>query len=191
MLSPTRSIAGNLRWTRTGTVWADFLLHPLSYGFRPDKDKGVVRGYHQALLRALPGESLLLGICAGLDPAAVVDRMITGLDLDDCPDWAGECQATLDTLDAVGPGQRVFWLSVPMSDSRARLRQPLQAATANLRDALALPKAAIPTSEISDYLERADKICAAIPAPFRAQPATAAQMMWLHLHAQQRGLFLD
>lgn len=191
MLSPTRSIAGNLRWTRTGTVWADFLLHPLSYGFRPDKDKDVVRGYHQALLRALPGESLLLGICAGLDPAAVVDRMITGLDLDECPDWAGECQATLDTLDAVGPGQRVFWLSVPMSDSRSRIRQPLQSATANLRDALALPKAAIPTSEIGDYLERAEKIRAAIPAPFRAQPATAAQMMWLHLHAQQRGLFLD
>lgn len=191
MRSPTRSIAGNLRWTRTGTVWADFLLRPLPYGFRPDKDKDVVRGYHQALLRALPGESLLLGICAGLDPAAVVDRMITGLDLDDCPDWASECQATLQTLDEVGPGQRVFWLSVPLAAGGARLREPLRAAAADLRDALALPRAGIPAEEIRGYLELADKVSAAIPAPFRAKAATAAQMMWLHLHAQQRGLFLD
>ena len=143
MRSPTRSIARNLRWTRTGTVWADFLLRPLPYGFRPDKDKDTVRGYHQALLRALPGESLLLGLCAGLDPAAVVDRMITGLDLDDCPDWASECQATLQTLDEVGPGRRVFWLSVPLAAGVARFREPLQAAAADLRDALALPRAGI------------------------------------------------
>jgi hypothetical protein len=190
MRSPTRAIAGNLRWTRTGTVWADFLLRPLPYGFRPDKDKGTVRGYHQALLRALPGESLLLGICAGLDPAAVVDRMITGLDLDDCPDWASECQATLATLDEVGPGGRVFWLSVPLA-AGARVREPLRAAAADLRDALALPRAGIRPAEIGGYLRQADKVAAAIPAPFRPQPATVAQMMWLHLHAQQRGLFLD
>ena len=76
MRSPTRNLAGNLRWTRSGTVWADWLLRPLPYGFRPDKDKHAVRGVHQALFRALPGESLLLGVCSTLDPAAVVERMI-------------------------------------------------------------------------------------------------------------------
>ncbi|MCO7219525.1 ATP-binding protein [Klenkia sp. PcliD-1-E] len=193
MHSPIHSIASNLRWTRTGTVWADFLLRPLPYGFRPTKDKSVVRSYHQALLRALPGESLLLGVCASLDPAAVVDRMITNVDLDACPDWAAECEATLHTLDQIGPGERIFWLSVPLGNASPsdRLRAPVRAAAANLRDALALPRAGQPTKEISSRLEQADKIMAGIPAPFRPQPATPAQMLWLHLHSQQRGLFLD
>ena len=85
MRSPTRTLAGNLRWTRSGTVWADWLLRPIPYGFRPDKDKRDVRALHQALFRALPGESLLLGVCAGLDPAAVVERMLDGIELDQCP----------------------------------------------------------------------------------------------------------
>lgn len=53
MRSPVRTIAGNLRWTRTGAVWADWLLRPLPHGFRAVKDKHEIRGLHQALLRAI------------------------------------------------------------------------------------------------------------------------------------------
>jgi len=66
MRTPTRSMAPNLRWTRTGGVWADFLLTDLPYGLRPVNYKQAVRALHQALFRALPGESLLLGLCSGL-----------------------------------------------------------------------------------------------------------------------------
>jgi hypothetical protein len=193
MRSPARCLAGNLRWTRSGTVWADWRLRALPYGFRPDRDKHDVRALHQALFRALPGESLLLGLCSGLDPAAVVERMLDGVELDRCPDWATECEATLDTLDEIGPGQRVFWLSVPLADGRAadRLLEPLRAAAADLRDSLALPRAGIPANDLSRRLEQARKVAEGIPAPFRPRPATPAQMVWLHLHAQQRGLFLD
>ncbi len=193
MRSPARSLAGNLRWTRSGTVWADWQLRALPYGFRPDKDKHEVRALHQALFRALPGESLLLGLCSGLDPAAVVERMLDGVELDRCPDWAAECAATLDSLDEIGPGQRVFWLSVPLADGRAsdRLLEPLRAAAADLRDSLALPRAGIPDADLARRLEQARKVAEGIPAPFRPKPATPAQLVWLHLHAQQRGLFLD
>ena len=193
MRAPDRTLAGNLRWTRNGTVWADFLLQPIPYGFRPTKDKATARALHQALFRALPGESLLLGVCAALDPAAVVERMITGVDLAACPEWAAEAEATLDTLDQIGPGQRLYWLSVPLpeANTRQKLREPFAAAMADLRDVLGMPRSVAGHDELARRMEQAAKIADGIPAPFRPRPATPAQMVWLGLHAQQRGLFLD
>jgi len=193
MRSPTRAMAANLRWTRSGVVWADFLLSGAAYGYRPHKEKRVVRDMHTGLFRALPGESLLLGVRAGLNPAAIVERMIEGIDLDACPDWAAECAATLDTLDVIRPGQRIYWLSVPLSDNRASTSATgsLRAAMDELRDSLALPRAGVPAKEIERRLEQSRRIAAAIPWVFRPQPATPAQMIWLDLHAQQRGLATD
>lgn len=193
MRSPTRTMAANLRWTRSGTVWADFILSPLAYGFRPTKEKSVMRDMHTGLFRALPGESLLLGIRAGLNPAAVVERMIEGVDLEACPDWAAECYATLDTLDAIGPGQRVYWLSVPLADGKGATKMggSLRAATDEIRDALALPRAGVSAMEIARRVEQSRKVAAAIPSMFQAAPATAAQMVWLDAHCQQRGLYRD
>ncbi|WP_203338613.1 ATP-binding protein [Nocardioides limicola] len=193
MRSPARNIAGHLMWTRSGSVWALWRLEPLPYGYRPAKDKAEARVLHQALFRSLPGESLVLGLCAGLEPAAVVERMIDGVDLARCPDWAAECVATLDTLDQIGIGQRIYWLAVPLSDpsGRDRAKESITAAFADLRDALGLPRAGLTQREVDRRMEQARKVEAMIPAPFRPVPATAAQMVWLHLHAQERGLFAD
>lgn len=192
MLSPTRNMAGNLRWTRSGLVWADFLLRGLPYGLRPLKDKRAVRALHQALLRGLPGESLLLGLCSGLDPAAVVERMLAGVDLADCPEWAAECEASLDSLDAIGPGQRLFWLSVPLGASGAdQVLAPLRAGFATFKDILGLPHTAIDPAELGRRTAQASRVLDAIPSPFRPEPATPAQMVWLHEHTVNRGLYLD
>lgn len=189
----TRAMAANLRWTRSGTVWADWILTGLPYGLRPVKDKQVVRGLHQALIRALPGESLLLGICSGLDPVAVVERMLTGVDVAHCPEWVAECEATLDSLDRIGPGQRLYWLSVPLGADRPsdRAWEPVHAATADLRDRIGLPRAGIPASEIARRSAQATRIGESIPGPFEPVPATPAQMVWLHEHTIGRGLFRD
>lgn len=193
MRTPTRSMAANLRWTRTGTVWADWILSGLPYGLRPAKDKHSVRGLHQALIRALPGESLLLGVCSGLDPAAVVERMLDGVDIQACPDWVAECEATLDSLDRIGPGQRIYWLSVPLGVDRQsdRALEPFHAATADLRDRLGLPRSAVSKADIERRLAQASRIAASIPSPFHPVPATVAQMVWLQQHAMRRGLFQD
>ncbi|MGL5823590.1 MAG: ATP-binding protein [Nocardioides sp.] len=193
MRSPARTIAGHLMWTRTGSVWAIWRLTPLPYGYRPTKEKFEARALHQALIRALPGESLLLGVCAGLDSAAIVERMIDGVDLSECPDWAEECNATLDTLDEIGIGQRIYWLAVPLSDAsgKDRAAESFRAATADLRDLLGMPRTGVPAKEITRRVAQAKKIAEGIPAPFRPTPATAAQLVWLHLHAQQRGMFAD
>ena len=193
MRSPARAIAGNLMWTRTGSVWAIWRLQPLPYGYRAVKDKDDARALHQALIRSLPGESLLLGVCAGLDPATVVERMIEGVDLEQHPDWAAECDATLDTLDDIPIGQRVFWLAVPLSDpnGKDRATESWKAAIADLRDSIGLPNPGISPKDMERRAAQARRIADGIPAPFRPEPATPAQLVWLHLHAQQRGLFAD
>lgn len=193
MRSPARAIAGHLMWTRTGSVWAIWRLNPLAYGYRPTKDKLEARALHQALFRALPGESLLLSVCASLEPTAVVERMIDGVDLTECPDWAAECEATLDTLEEIGIGQRAFWLAVPLTDSSSKdkVGEAFRAASADVRDLLGLPRPGVTDKEITRRLAQAKRVAEGIPAHFRPTPATAAQMVWLHLHAQQRGLFAD
>ena len=193
MHTPTRSMAANLRWTRSGTVWADWILTAPPYGLRPDKDKHGVRALHQALLRALPGESLLLGIRSSLDASVIVNKMLDGVDLEQSPEWVAECQATEASLDQIGPGQRVYWLSVPLGTDRPsdRVMEPLKAAQADLLDRLGLPRASIPATEVERRLKQAARIAEGIPGPFAPAPATPAQMVWLHGHALRRGLFQD
>ena len=53
MRTPSRSMAANLRWTRSGSVWADWLLTGLPYGLRPTKDKHGVRALAQSMAREL------------------------------------------------------------------------------------------------------------------------------------------
>src|SRR5699024_9667115 len=121
------------------------------------------------------------------------EKMIKGVDLHECPDWAAECEATLDTLDAIGIGQRVFWLAKPLTDtnSKAALFSSGAAAFDDLKDTLGLPRAGVSAKEVARRVEQARKIADGIPAVFHPEPATPAQMVWLNLHAQQRGLFAD
>lgn len=190
---PTRKMAGNLRWTRSGTVWADWLLRPIPYGLRPAKEKNFARDMHAALFRALPGESLLLGLVSGQDPAAVVERMIDGVDLEEAPEWKVEAEATLYSLDEIGPSERLYWLSVPLGVDKSSDRglEPLKAKQADLFDWIGLPLPATSSADVERRLRQASLIAELIPDPFQPKPVTPAQMIWLHGHQLQRGLHLD
>lgn len=119
--------------------------------------------------------------------------MIDGVDLADCPHWAAECEATLDSLDRIGLGQRVFWLSVPLTADRPsdRLMGPLRAQFSDLRDTLGLPREQIPAQEIHRRQLQAKRVADGIPAVFEPVPATTAQKVWLHQHMLNRGRYHD
>jgi len=192
MRSAISTLSGNLIWSRHGTVWAGWRMTGLSYGHRPVKHKREIRTLHQALMRGLMGESLWLGTRAGLDPHAVVERMLDGIDIRVYPDWAAECAATLDSLSEIGPGQRALWLWVPLGDHRTqRVAEPLRAALNNVKDAIGLPRAAVSDDELERRRGQADQVAKSIPAVFDPQPVSPAQTTWMFLHAQQRGLWLD
>lgn len=193
MRSPAAALAGHLMWTRGGSVWATWQLTAMPYGFRPDADKHAARAAHQALIRALPGESLLVGVAAATDPATVVGRMIDGITLSDCPDWAAECSATLDTLDQIPLGERIFFLSIPLTDTGARgmAGEAWRSAQTEVLDRLGFPRPGVPAAELQRRLEQARKVVTPIPPAFAPRPVSVAQHVWLALHAQQRGLDND
>lgn len=193
MQQPTLDMAANLRWTNSGVVWADYVLTGLPYGYRPDIDKQTVRRLHIMLARALPGESLILGLAAPDTPEAVVRRMVEGLDLQQHQDWAEECLDTLDTLEDFRPGRRVFWLSIPLTtgSSLGQVKSSGRAAWASMAEFLGLPRPRLSTEEIVRRVQQADRIIADIPAMFGARPASPAQMVWLWCHSIERGLRLD
>ena len=75
MQQPNRLVTSNLRWTRSGVVWADYVLTGIPYGYRPIEDRQTARSIHYMFLLALPGESLLLSVAVSLDPMTIVERM--------------------------------------------------------------------------------------------------------------------
>ncbi|ABH00219.1 MULTISPECIES: ATP-binding protein [unclassified Rhodococcus (in: high G+C Gram-positive bacteria)] len=193
MEQPTLSMAANIRWTKSGVVWADYVLTGIDYGYRPDVDKRTARTLHTMLVRALPGESLLMGIAASLSAEAVVSRMTEGVDLDAHPDWATECEATLDSIELYRPGQRIYWLSIPLTTPKVvdQVKAAAHSAWTTLSDYIGLPRTAIDDDEIRARVRQANRIMADIPGVFDAQPATPAQMVWLWQHAMTRGLHVD
>lgn len=193
MRNPVTTTAGHLLWSRSGTVWAVYRLRPLPYGYRSVSDKRAVRTAHTLLLRALRGESLLMGLCARIDPVTVVERMIDDVDLTHCPEWAAECDATLDFLEAVSLGERSFWLALPLEPAGTqRVSAPMRASFAELRDLLSLPRWTPSALDVERARATAeDLVNACVPAVFAPRPATAAEMAWIAAHHKRRGLSED
>ena len=189
----TTAMTHNLRVTSTGAVWAEWLLSGQPYGLRSEKDKLTVRALHQALIRSLPGESLLLGVCSGTDPAAVVSNMLAGVDEAEFPAWAAECEATMSSLERIGLGQRIFYLAVPLTPASAsdRIGGPLRSSVDRVKTRLGLPPQLPSPAQIHRWLAQAERVASSIPSPFAPEPATPAQMVWLHQHMMRRGLWLD
>lgn len=190
---PTHTLVKNLRFTTSGTVWADFLLSGVSYGLRPDKEKATVRQMHQALFRSLGGEALLLGLTSGKDPEQLVAKMMEGVDPAECPDWVAECEATLASLDDIHPGQRIYWLSLPLASSTpwAGAGAVVRTSLGQMRSQLGMPRNSPSAKLVDELVLKAAKAVESVPAGFRVRPATAAQMVWLHQHMLDRGLFQD
>lgn len=192
MFSHITDLTRNLMWTRGGTVWAMWRLQAMPYGFRSDKAKTDVRTMHAALLRAVRGEALLLSFAASADPAQTVEAMLEGVDLEQNPAWVDECIATLDTLEEYDLGARGYWLAVPLANDGAnRITEPLRSSMAQIKDTLAMPRTGPSPLQVALRRRQADEIRKALPAPFKATPASVAEMAWVNLHAQQRGLYLD
>jgi hypothetical protein len=191
MIGELSAMAGNLMWTRGGVVWAVWRLRGLPYGYRSDDAKAEVRAAHTALLRGLRGEGLLLGVCAQTDPAELIERMMRGLEIERHPQWAAECVATLDQLEDIQLARRVFYLAVPLSNAGSGWAEPVRAAWSGFADALALPRGGPSVGQVEARRAQAARVEQEIPRVFGATPASVAEVVWLHVHAQQRGLRMD
>lgn len=193
MRIPAAAFAGNLMWTRSGVIWATWRLQGLPHGFTTDEMKSLVLGQHQALFQGLRGEAMLLGLCASTDPVDIVDNMLEGVDIRQEPAWAEECALTLDSLEDIPLGERVYWLSVPLAAGNwsARTHAATRAGFDILREQLAMPHSTPSKNEIRAAMAAAVEIEHRIPQAFSPRAGTVAEQVWIALHSQHRGLYID
>lgn len=189
MRLPATHFAGNLMWTRQGTVYASWALTALPSG-RSDDDLQLVADAHSAFYRALAGREVLLrGTLVWTDPVAVVARMIDGLDLTGLDGWAEECEQTIDAVADLPLGSRLWTLTVPLgvSDWKQKARTLVRSATTDLCDQLRIPGMRPADAEIDYYRQSAATLAGSWPSPFAHRPVTVAEQLWLLRYAQSRG----
>lgn len=193
MRIPIASMTKNLQWTRGGTVWATWRLSGLPYAYGTPEMKFQAHMLHQALFQGIRGEALLMGLCASEDPVNVAERMLAGIPIEQTPEWAEEVTLTLDQLEELPIGTRAYWLSVPIParNFRQRAQSIVRAADTELRDVLGMRRELPGASEVEAAMAAAEAIEQNIPAAFQPTRASAAELVWIALHNQQRGLGAD
>jgi len=193
MRIPYTDLTENLAFTDTGTVWATWRLEPQKYGYAPDKKRFMIKKLHEDLFQSIRGEAMLMGITASLDPAALVEAMIDGVDPQESPHWYDEVAQTLETWDDIDFGTRTFWLSIPLkaSSPKEMLQRHATVLRRKFHEALALPGMSPEAGLLETGLHSSKQALQNLPMMFRARPATPAEHVWLALHHQQRGLYMD
>ena len=189
MRLPATHFAGNLMWTRQGTVYATWALTALPSG-KSDDDLQLVADAHSAFYRALAGRQVLLrGTLVWTDPVAVVARMIDGLDLTGLDGWAQECEETIDAVAGLPLGSRLWTLTVPLgvADWKQKAQTLVRSATTELCDQLRIPGLRPDSDEIDYYRQAAATLASSWPSPFAHRPVTVAEQLWLLRYAQSRG----
>lgn len=190
---PITNMTKNLCWTRSGVVWGFWRLQGIQTDFETKKTQAIARAAQHALFQSLSGEALLMGLCAHTDPSVVAEKMLAGVDVQQCPEWAEEVLLTMDALESMPVGERAFWLAVPLkiggllSSAHAALRR----GDMGLREAAALPKRVPTRKEVEQAELAARRVEQAIPVPFKPTPATASEIIWMIGHSIHRGLAVD
>lgn len=190
MRTPATYLAGHIMFTRFGTAWATWRLTGTWYRHAPHEQKLLARAQHQALWQKLRGEAMLLGLCADIDPAEVVQGMCDGIDLNQQQLWLDNAEAALGSLSEIGVGERTYWLAVPLASVSPGgvAKEVVSSGVDQVRELLALPRRVPSDAEIRALTARADRLESLIPSVFRPKRATAAQQLWISLHMQMRGL---
>ncbi|GAA5104512.1 ATP-binding protein [Nocardia iowensis] len=182
-LQPTAALRGNLQFTHAGLVTATYFINPLGYGLRRASDKFDVKLAHHTLINNLPNGSLLLGIQARRDMVDVLSKMVEGVELDECEDYAGEVVACYDRIHAIGPRTRIHLLSIPVGITNSGM----SGVSRMWRGTTAVDATAIARADLKTYDEQANSILSKIGGEFDPVPVPAALFKWLWEHHLARG----
>ncbi len=190
MRLPARNIVGQLVWTTSGSVWAVWRVRPKTYPYLPMGEK---QGFHSRLRKAivaLGAESMLLSVCERIDPADVVERMVSGLDLEEHPAWVEVASRTLEDLGGEGLYRRAHFMAalLPHTSTGGAMRAAVGSARAQVGDSFGLAPSPVSAKEVSERQRQADTITTKLRASLRVRPATPAELRWLYARAPRRGV---
>ncbi len=167
--NPTLAVTGNLRWTRSGVVYAEWLIEPRPGGYETLGDKRSTAAAHRHLFHDL-GRTTYTSLVAPIDIPAIAARIHQP---GDHPDYNAEASAQLDQIEARQPAERIHWLAVPLC---------APASTGHIdEDFEPSPEERASFEVLAANMERK------IPGIFAPRPVQAPQMHWLWNHAHVRG----
>lgn len=180
-LQPTVAVSGNLRRMRDGSIWADYRLTGLAYGYTSDQRKYDTLVHHKNLFRALPDNSLICGFIAAMSPDEILARAIAGTDINAHPMWREECEGKHEFFsETVRAAERIFTMSFPVV--AADMVADWTGLGGGGRRSTDRNRA-----EMARAADLAAGIVSRLPSVFNLQPLTAAQMVWQWNHALSRG----
>lgn len=182
-LQTTAAVRGNLQFTRSGLVTATYFIQPLGYGLRGASDKYDVKNAHHALITNLPAGSLLMGIQARLDTLDALGKMVEGIDLDLCDDYAAEVVASYERIQAIQPRTRIHLLCIPVGSAHAGISAMMRM----WRSTTTIDPASITRADLEAYDEVAATTLSQIGGEFDPVPVPAALFQWLWDHYLSRG----
>lgn len=190
---PTLAVTENLRWTRSGVVYAEWLLAARPNGYEDRAEKTRVANEHRHLFTDL-GTTILTSVVAPLSINVIADKMLSaarraarratptsaGTPASDYltrfPDYTIEASARLNEIELQDPppAERIHWLSVPLCGP-ARTGE--------------LPNGYQPTDkDLETFHARAFETERKIPGAFRPQRVNERQMHWLWERCHTRGI---
>jgi len=189
---PTLTVTDNLRWTRSGVVYAEWILTARPNGYEDRSEKTKIANEHRHLFTDL-GTSILTSVVAPIGIPIIADRMLSAArraarraapSPDGAPadvlkqflDYTIESSARLNEIELQDPppAERIHWLSVPLCG-------PARGGE--------LPDGYQPTDkDLETFHARALATERKIPGAFRPRRVTEHQMHWLWERCHTRGI---
>lgn len=186
MKPPVRAIVGNLLWSADGGVWALWRVGSLPYAHGTGPRRQAVHKRLRGLLAAMPDESMLLSVCARVDPWDVAADMADGVDLARHDAWAQVCEATVEWADDVALYRRRDYLGVLLTPTRAPWRDLLRTAVDDVTAAFGLSPRPVPAAEAEALAEQAEIVQGRLGTHLTLRPAEAGEVCWLLARALRR-----
>jgi hypothetical protein len=168
MRLPARFIAGNVIWGWDGSVWAVYAVEAVSYPWLPHHEKLRMHARTKDALLALPGEAMVVSICAALPPG-------------DLPELAAL---------QVDPMERRSFLVAKLSARPAGRggHAVFGPAAGAVLGAFGLASPPAGREEVAARTDQAEHLLARLGRLLPARAAAAAEVCWLYRSAVRRGL---
>lgn len=171
-LQPSLRIIGNLQWTASGLITANYFVTPMDFGLRAGADKLRVKKAHEILGQNLPDDSLLLGLQAPLNAVDVLRRIVDDVDLEAHPGYADDACGQYDRVCRIGPSRRIHMVSFIVGKhktAKGSIPQPDEAT-------------------IDQCHARAAGILSTLDSGFKLTPVPASLFQWIWEHCLSRGV---
>ncbi|HWD08508.1 MAG TPA: hypothetical protein VHA57_05365, partial [Actinomycetota bacterium] len=183
MKLPARFVAGNLVWTRTGSVWAVFRVEPATYPWLTHDEKLQLHRQTRSALIALGGPAMVVSPCAPVSPEELARRICS-------PDPSGYLARSAALATALEPRQRITFLAAELPARPARRGRPpaLDAARSSLGETFGLGPARVPSAEIDRRSAQAHQLLERLRPFLGVEPAGATEVCWIYAAAVARGL---